>query len=184
MRRGIIPRVAVKIGIDNAQAPYGLFVHENLQAHHTPPTRARFIEEPFWDFGNQRHMKDRFVVPAIRRFSRRARQFGPSAGLSGAISIALFDALEWLKNEKIIPITPIDTGNLIDSIFVEGEGLQRVLGTSFRHPPGGPAFARGMRGVARARKEGLAMTGSRLRATTQRAVRTATTLRSIGGRRS
>jgi hypothetical protein len=36
--------VEVTIGYS---APYALFVHEDLQAHHKPPTKAKYLEDPF-----------------------------------------------------------------------------------------------------------------------------------------
>ena len=41
--RGI--EVVIKAG--GARAPYALYVHEDLNAYHAPPTKAKFLEDPF-----------------------------------------------------------------------------------------------------------------------------------------
>jgi hypothetical protein len=41
--------IEVNIGYGGAAAQYALFVHENLQAHHTPPTKAKYLEDPMAD---------------------------------------------------------------------------------------------------------------------------------------
>jgi len=39
--------VTVQVGFGGAAAPYALIVHENLEAHHNPPTKAKYLEDPF-----------------------------------------------------------------------------------------------------------------------------------------
>ncbi len=38
--------IALQIGYGGPAAGYALFVHENLAAHHSPPTKAKYLEDP------------------------------------------------------------------------------------------------------------------------------------------
>lgn len=39
-------RVVVRMTYGGAAAPYAVSVHENLNAYHSPPTQAKFLEQP------------------------------------------------------------------------------------------------------------------------------------------
>jgi hypothetical protein len=39
--------VTVQVGFGGAAAPYALLVHENLESRHNPPTKAKYLEDPF-----------------------------------------------------------------------------------------------------------------------------------------
>ena len=39
-------QVEVRCGFGGPAAPYAVYVHENLEAHHQPPTQAKFLEVP------------------------------------------------------------------------------------------------------------------------------------------
>lgn len=39
-------RVEVEIGYGGAAAPYGIYVHEDLEANHAPGTSAKYLEIP------------------------------------------------------------------------------------------------------------------------------------------
>jgi len=39
--------VRVVLSYGGAAAPYAIYVHENLTARHKPPTRNKYLEEPF-----------------------------------------------------------------------------------------------------------------------------------------
>lgn len=39
--------VSVVIGFGGAASGYAIYVHENLNSFHKPPTQAKFLEQPF-----------------------------------------------------------------------------------------------------------------------------------------
>ena len=41
--------VSVTMGFGGAASEYAVYVHENLEARHKPPTQAKFLEKPFMD---------------------------------------------------------------------------------------------------------------------------------------
>lgn len=41
--------VEVTIGFGGPAAPYAIYVHENPEAYHRPPTRSKFLESTFLD---------------------------------------------------------------------------------------------------------------------------------------
>lgn len=80
-------------------APYAIYVHEDLQAYHAPPTRAKFLSEPFQRLRGR--IADRIAV-VIQR--------------GGDLLQAVYEAGELVLSESR-PITPIDTGLLRASAF-------------------------------------------------------------------
>jgi len=52
----------VTLGFGGDAAPYAVYVHENLTARHTPPTQAKFLEQPLNDAVDG--MADRLAVEA------------------------------------------------------------------------------------------------------------------------
>lgn len=82
-------------------APYCVFVHERTDVYHAPPTQAKFLEQPARQYRRQ-------IGGVIRFALQRGKTFAE----------ALHDA-GWFLLKKAIPITPIDTGWLRSSAFVE-----------------------------------------------------------------
>ena len=42
-----IEGISVKIRAGGSKAPYGIYVHEDLNARHASPTKAKFLTDPF-----------------------------------------------------------------------------------------------------------------------------------------
>lgn len=78
---------------------YALPVHENLQAHHTPPTQAKFLEQPARE-------KQQEIAALVRN--------GIKNGLTLEQSL-LLGALYLLEESK--KLVPVDTGALKESGF-------------------------------------------------------------------
>lgn len=82
-------------------APYAVYVHENLQAQHKPPTRAKFLEEPARRFRGQMGKEVLFALRAKKSLE---------SGLLAAGNLLL------AESQKIVPV---DTGVLKASGFVK-----------------------------------------------------------------
>jgi len=83
------PSVVVGYGM-----PYSVFVHENLECYHKPPTQAKFLEQPARQY--------RAELTAIVRA-------GLKAGLP--LDLALYRAGLRLQRESL-KLCPIKTGDL------------------------------------------------------------------------
>lgn len=44
--------VTVVMGFGGAASDYAIYVHENLEARHAPPTQAKFLEQPLLEAAN------------------------------------------------------------------------------------------------------------------------------------
>jgi hypothetical protein len=84
-------------------APYAIYVHENLQAHH-PVGQAKFLETPA-----RRHAKE------IKRTVARALKSGTPP--ASAMSLGGIHLLSLSR-----PLVPVDTGVLRESGYVRVEG--------------------------------------------------------------
>jgi hypothetical protein len=75
------------------QAPYAVYVHENLQAHHSVG-QAKFLEQPM----RENRAKYRALIRQLMK-----RRFTIDQAMLGAARALLRDAL---------PLVPVDTGRL------------------------------------------------------------------------
>lgn len=87
------------------RAPYAVYVHENLSAHHAPPTKAKFLEGPA-----------RRMIPQVAKTIADEVQKGSS------VEDALLKAGNEVMDESQKEV-PVDKGDLKASAFVT---LERV----------------------------------------------------------
>jgi hypothetical protein len=64
----------VEVGYDTGQAPYAVYVHENLDAHHESPTQAKYLEAPAGYM--KKEMFDAIATQARREYNRWLRANG------------------------------------------------------------------------------------------------------------
>ena len=93
-------RIKVVVGYE---APYAIYVHENLEAYHKPPTQAKYLEQP------SRERKKEILLE-IRGALKEKKDFGEALMLGGQLL---------LKFSR--EIVPYDTGYLHDSGYVRLE---------------------------------------------------------------
>ncbi len=91
----------VQVGFGGVGAPYAIFVHENLQAYHKPPTKAKFLEDAYrnnleWIFN--------FLAKSLKAQDKPRMAF-------------YFTGSNFLR-DKVMKFVPIDTGNLRRSKFI------------------------------------------------------------------
>lgn len=93
-------------GVVGYEAPYALFVHEDLEANHTNG-RAKYLEHPA---RTQQKAMVKIVKTALEN--------------KDALDIALFRALKHLmiQSQKLVPV---DTGFLKNSVYIEIGGERR-----------------------------------------------------------
>jgi hypothetical protein len=91
------------------EAPYSIFVHEDLEAYHEPPGSAKYLETP-----------SRENTKVLSAIVRKAAEAGKP------LSEALREAGEYLL-ERSREVVPIDTGYLYLSGFVEVEEDGKVV---------------------------------------------------------
>ncbi len=84
-------------------ADYATYVHENLQAYHEPPTRAKYLEEPV-----------RRLRPQMSKIVKEHLANGKS------MAFASRAVAELIKIESQA-IVPVDTGALKASVFIKKE---------------------------------------------------------------
>ena len=83
------------------RAPYAIYVHENLEAYHKPPTQAKFLSQPFQQLRGR-------IADMMAEVVRRG----------GDLLQAVYDAGNLVLTESR-RIVPVDTGLLKASGFVE-----------------------------------------------------------------
>lgn len=86
-------------------AQYAIFVHENLEAHHRPPTQAKYLEQPARQMTNDGTLGD--IVRQALASGRTMAQALLLAGLR-------------LQRESQL-LCPVLTGNLRNSAFTRLE---------------------------------------------------------------
>jgi hypothetical protein len=85
------------------EAPYAVYVHENLEAYHKPPTRAKYLESP------ARRLRKKMTEIVLR--SVKAKN-GLEEGILRAGRVLLDESLK---------IVPRDTGFLASTGYVRME---------------------------------------------------------------
>lgn len=71
--------VEIAISYGGAATEYATFVHENLVAQHKPPTKAKFLEDPFNRYADQlpKTLKDTFEGAMVQQYPQ-----APAKGVS------------------------------------------------------------------------------------------------------